>query len=157
MQQNETLATYSTAASIQSLHSAAPPSPLRRRFNRDNEGVSAEWQYSRRWLGGPVRPAEVSPAHHRAVDGEGPRRHIAGAAAEDLWPSAQLSFCWHSRIVSVETPTKGRGGCSRMTVSPVATKTAAGLSSVTWRAWRWDEQCGEGGATAARDERDRAG
>ena len=36
-------------------------------------------------------------------------------------PSAGLSFCWHSPIVFIDTPTKGRGGCSRMTeLSPTA-------------------------------------
>ena len=27
-------------------------------------------------------------------------------------PSAGLSFCWHSLIVSIETPTKGGGGAA---------------------------------------------
>ena len=29
-------------------------------------------------------------------------------------------FCWHPLPIYIETPTKGRGGCSRMTVSPTA-------------------------------------
>ena len=33
-----------------------------------------------------------------------------------------LSFCWHSLIVSIETPAKGRGGCSRMAVSPTVAR-----------------------------------
>ena len=31
-----------------------------------------------------------------------------------------LSFCWHSLSITIETPTYGRGGCSRVTVSPTA-------------------------------------
>ena len=31
-------------------------------------------------------------------------------------PSARLSFYWHPLSIRIETPTKGRGGCSRMTV-----------------------------------------
>ena len=41
------------------------------------------------------------------------------------WPSARLSFCWHPLSIHVETPAKGRGGCSRMTVSPMARPGAA--------------------------------
>ena len=38
----------------------------------------------------------------------------------DWWPSARLSFCRHPLYIPIETPTKGRRGCSRMTVSPTA-------------------------------------
>ena len=35
--------------------------------------------------------------------------------------TARLSFCWHSLSIPIETPTRGRGGCSRMTeLSPTA-------------------------------------
>ena len=30
-------------------------------------------------------------------------------------PSARLSLHWHRLAVNIETPTRGRGGCSRMT------------------------------------------
>ena len=50
--------------------------------------------------------------------------HLEAGRAEPITleqPSARLSFCWRPLRVHVETPTKGRGGCSRMTVSPTAT------------------------------------
>ena len=31
------------------------------------------------------------------------------------WPLARLPFCWRSLPIPIETPTVGRGGCSRMT------------------------------------------
>ena len=51
-------------------------------------------------------------------------RHAAArpAAASGGWASRQrvLSFYWRSLSIHIETPTKGRGGCSKMTVSPTA-------------------------------------
>ena len=35
-------------------------------------------------------------------------------------PSARLSLHWHRLAVNIETPTRGRGGCSRMTFSPLS-------------------------------------
>ena len=50
------------------------------------------------------------------------REHVEGWRG--VWrsgqPSSRLSFFWHSLIVYVENPAKGRGGYSRMTVSPTA-------------------------------------
>ena len=44
---------------------------------------------------------------------------------DDLWPSARLSFCWRALSMPIEIPTDGRGGCSRMTVSPTASDLAS--------------------------------
>ena len=35
---------------------------------------------------------------------------VAPGLYGELPPSARLSFCWRSLIVSIETPAKGRGG-----------------------------------------------
>ena len=42
------------------------------------------------------------------------RESLMGGAVQ---PLTRLSFCWHPLSVPIETPTKGGGGCSRMTVS----------------------------------------
>ena len=49
-------------------------------------------------------------------------------AGQRRWRSRrrELSFCGHPLFIPIETPTKGRGGCSRTTASPMA-KVAAVL------------------------------
>ena len=42
------------------------------------------------------------------------KSHHATNSALSTWSPARLSFCWYSPIVSIETPTEGRAGCSRM-------------------------------------------
>ena len=51
-------------------------------------------------------------------------RRWAGVAA---WPSTRLSSHWHPLAIRIETPTNGRGGCSRMAVLSMAV--AAGCAS----------------------------
>ena len=47
------------------------------------------------------------------------------------YPSTRLlSFYWHSLSISIETPTTGRGGCSRMTVSPTASLALRGRANM---------------------------
>ena len=48
-------------------------------------------------------------------------------------PSARLSFCRHPLSIHIETPAKGRGGCSRVTVSPTAQVAADGASAAVTR------------------------
>ena len=58
----------------------------------------------------------VSPWAHARREG------LVGVQVARPQPSRRrLSFCWHSLIAFIETPTKGRGRRSRMTVSPAAT------------------------------------
>ena len=51
--------------------------------------------------------------------------HAGGQALLQEVRGALLSFCWRPLHSPVGAPTKGRGGCSRMTVSPPAEVRAA--------------------------------
>ena len=63
------------------------------------------------------------PAGCAGASGSNAGRRRAPAAGSGLEPSARvLSFGWHSLSFCVETTTKGRGGCSRMAVSPTAAR-----------------------------------
>ena len=62
-------------------------------------------------------PGAVAAIRGRAA--ESPAAVGAGRARAGRpgWPSASLPLCWHPLSIHIETPGKGRGGCSRMTVS----------------------------------------
>ena len=85
-------------------------------------------------LFGPVRPTQSAlprstteiyplstvPACHLFGAGRGRSTSTRTPGIHPAQPSAGPSFCWRSLIVSIETPTEGRGGYSRITVSPTA-------------------------------------
>ena len=69
-----------------------------------------------------VRRRDVSSGRGGTVSASkhSPTRSRASCGLVCNWPT-RLSFYWHSLIVSINTPTKGRGRCSRMTeLSPTA-------------------------------------
>ena len=67
-----------------------------------------------------LRVVEQRGEEERGDEGEEDQDHPLRPDERVAWPSARLSFCWYSLIVSIETPTKWRRGCSRMTVSSTA-------------------------------------
>ena len=62
----------------------------------------------------------------------GPGHPHPSLQGHQLWPWARLSFCRRPLSVAIETPTIGRGGCSRMTISPTATVHVISSMSRLW-------------------------
>ena len=77
----------------------------------------------------------ATPPRAAAVAALAGRLPLAGSGPPYL---ARLPFCWRSLSIPVETPNKGRDGCSRMTVSP----TAQATRGCHQRAVRADGGCG---------------
>ena len=70
---------------------------------------------------------ELEIPNHAPIDlvvrrelGRSVRRRCPGPGGA-TWPSVRQSLYWHPLSIYIETPTKGRWGCSRMTFSPGAT------------------------------------
>ena len=59
----------------------------------------------------PVEPSPDLPANSAVLSGD-----VSGRP-----PPARLSLCRRPASIAIETPTKGRGRCSKMTVMPTAT------------------------------------
>ena len=76
---------------------------------------------------------ELEIPNHAPIDlvvrrelGRSVRRRCPGPGGA-TWPSVRQSLYWHPLSIYIETPTKGRWGCSRMTVSPTASATDGGV------------------------------
>ena len=67
---------------------------------------------------GPVHALVDLPAGLRDRDRRHPHRRLRLRRLGQ--PLTRLSSYWHSLSITFETPTEGRGGCSRMTVSSTA-------------------------------------
>ena len=99
-----------------SCHSAAPPSHFSRRFNSDDEGVSAKWQPRRR-LSGPS-PSAALPLrwHPLSIPIETPAPGRGGCSRTPV-SLAVLPVRWHHTppplMTSVHTGTRAGKGCQR--------------------------------------------